>query len=297
LIKTKDGRVIDIIDQTPFSSKQITYDAVAADLDYNGYSDLVVARSDGVTLYKNKGKGRFETMKLSGPVGNGALKLSIVDYNKDGHADVYISSAKGKSKLLEGLGGGIMFEDVTALVGNGVHNGQLEQLDNVEGHFDFRDVNNDRIPDLVSEDKNTIFQGTRGSSGAKFTSGFQFLKRVGGFFQNANLNDVVKMGKNSFDWINIHQAETKGASNFVGVRLPDRIPFFNSTVHLVTVNDLTGKTHNQNKQVKGGEDIIRFDIGKDTRVLHLSVRTIYDNVYEHPYPKINVISSFRDAKW
>ena len=187
LIKTRDGRIVDIIDQTPFSSNEITYDAVAADLDYNGYSDLVVARSDGVTLYKNKGKGRFETMKLSGPVGKGGLKVSVVDYNKDGHADVYISSAKGKSKLLEGLGGGIMFEDVTGLVGNGVYGGQLENLDGAQGHFEFRDINNDRIPDLMSEDKNTIYQGTRGASGVKFTSGFQFLKRVGGFFQYANL--------------------------------------------------------------------------------------------------------------
>ena len=105
------------------------------------------------------------------------------------------------------------------------------------------------------------------------------------------------MGKNSFDWINIHQSGSKNENNFVGVRLPDRIPFFNSTIHLTTINDKTGKIRNQSKQVKGGENITRFDIGKDTRVLHLSVRTLYDNVYEHPYPKINVISSFRDAKW
>jgi len=297
LVKNKDGSIINVIDQTNLSSRSATYDVVTADLDYNGFSDLVVARRNGVTLYKNKGKGRFEIEHLSTNPQGVPLRVNVLDYNKDGHADIYISSQNGPSKLLEGLGGGIMFEDVTNLVGRQALGG-VGDLTNAKGHYSVRDVNNDRIVDLVAEDgSGTVYQGTRGASGDKFTSGFQFLKRMGGFFKKGNFKDVVEAGKQNFNWLDLHTKHDGKEPNFVGVKLPDRIPFLNSTVHVVTMNDRTGKLRRQTKQVKGGNDILRFNVNDDNRVVHLSVRTIYENVYEHPYPKINVISNFRDAKW
>jgi len=293
LIKDNNGMIIDLIDQTGLSSRSATYDVVVADLDYNGYSDLIIARKNGVFFYKNKGKGRFKMEKISDNPDKIPLQVNVLDYNKDGHADIFISSQnKGPSKLLEGLGGGIMFEDVTSLVGNS----SKPILQNEKNIF-ARDINNDRILDFLTDD-GTVYQGTRGASGDKFTSGFQFIKRSHGFFKKGNFKDVIEAGKQSFNWLNLHNKSNKNEQlNFVGVKIPDRIPFFNSTLNLVTINEQTGKIRKQYKQVKGGEDIIRFNIGNDNKVLHLSVRTIYENTYEHPHPKVNVISSFRDAKW
>ena len=54
-----------IIDKTNLSSKKATYGAVSIDLDKDGHSDLIVAREDGVTLYKNiKGTYKFDKISI-----------------------------------------------------------------------------------------------------------------------------------------------------------------------------------------------------------------------------------------
>lgn len=61
----KDNAMIDIANRTNICSTNETYGCIAIDLDKDGYTDLIVARDDGVTLYKNiKGTGQFKPIKL-----------------------------------------------------------------------------------------------------------------------------------------------------------------------------------------------------------------------------------------
>lgn len=188
LLINRGGRMVDIIDQTNLSMPQVaTYSAVSADLDHNGLTDLVVGRENGVWLYLNHGKGKFEVRQLLSPSRTKApLSLSITDYNKDGHADIYVSQYLhpsilrnfvfndpkhvAKNTLLEGIGRGV-FEDVTERTGTG---GTQNTFNSV-----WVDLDNDKLPDLVlAQDSGEIeiYKNTRGASGAKFTSGNKFYR-------------------------------------------------------------------------------------------------------------------------
>ena len=123
LIVNRGGRMVDVIDQTNLNMYEAaTYSAVSADLDHNGLNDLVVGRENGIWLYLNQGNGRFKITKLRNSNGSQIpISLSITDYNKDGHTDIYVSQythpefsngSIAKNALLEGIGAGY-FEDVT----------------------------------------------------------------------------------------------------------------------------------------------------------------------------------------
>jgi hypothetical protein len=84
--------------------------------------------------------------------------------------------------------------------------------------------------------------------------------------------------------------------HFIGVRVPNSIPYLNSTVHVNSINDSTGDITSQKKVITGttGNTIV-FDLGDDDRILLLEIITIYDgNHWKHPNPKINTIATFRN---
>ena len=85
---------VDITDQTGLkkNDNDATMGAVVMDIDYNGYSDLIVARESGIWLHKNYG-GRFSTEKLDAPLSADTtpLSIAIADINRDGHFDMYVS--------------------------------------------------------------------------------------------------------------------------------------------------------------------------------------------------------------
>lgn len=185
----KQNKMVDIIDQTNLSSKSATYSAVSADIDHNGLTDLVVAREDGVHLYLNHGRGRFERRKLSNASRNSVpVSLAITDYNKDGHADIYVSqylhprlqskeqlskSRPVQNLLLEGIGRGV-FEDVAVRTRT---NSPAKQGTRSAGWID---LDQDKLPDLVLVQDDgylEILQNTRGASGAKYTSGPLFRRK------------------------------------------------------------------------------------------------------------------------
>lgn len=135
-----------------------TLGAVSFDLDKDGNNDLLVSGDYGVYWYKNTG-GQFVAQKIEVPLNekSTAATLTVGDYNKDGHADLflaaYISLDKmegqtifkdpnyGGSSLLLKNNGDNTFSDVTAASG----------LDYVHNTFQgvFVDVNNDSWLDLV----------------------------------------------------------------------------------------------------------------------------------------------------
>ena len=187
LIIEKNGKFIDIIDQTNLSSRIATYASISTDIDHNGLTDLIVAREDGVTLYLNQGRGKFKVSKIMEASRETIpVSLTVTDYNKDGHADIYVSqkvhpklaqNKEGKHNfkkhnvLLEGLGIGA-FEDVTHLTGTEGTNSDTKSATWV-------DLDQDKLPDLVLSQDNgeiEVYKNTRGASGGKFIHGPEFIR-------------------------------------------------------------------------------------------------------------------------
>ena len=154
----KKNKMIDIIDGTNLSDVYPTHAAVSIDLDKDGYSDLFVARQNGVFLYKNNKNSTF-TKKLifAAQKDKVPLALTVSDYNKDGVPDIYISyfipehkalyfqfHNKNHSKenvLLQGQKDGT-FQDVTKKSG-------IKNMNNTFTSI-FTDINNDDYPDLIN---------------------------------------------------------------------------------------------------------------------------------------------------
>ncbi len=305
LMVNVNGTWSDIIDQTNLSSNAATYSAAVADINNNGLSDLIVARSNGVWAYLNNSKGRFEVRKLSG-ANDPTSSISISDYNRDGHVDIYLTQKDGKNILLEGIGRGV-FEDVTDLTKTQGSSGNVSAA--------WVDVNGDDLPDLVlgKDDGGTeIYRNTRGASGMKFTSGPLFFKEgESDLTMTEQLNRIASSkqtlhpGRKGADEGGLKT--NYGTRNWIAVKLPDNNQFLNATIRVVSVDESTGKITRQSKQnVKDGSHgegnnaggkVVTFDLGMNNRVMNLEVQTIYDGTrWIHPDPKINKIATFRDFK-
>ena len=189
LLIRRDNKFINIIDQTNLNSRYATYASVSADIDHDGMTDLVIARENGVFLYLNKGKGKFEKSRLTNVSSDSVpVSLAITDYNKDGNADIFVSQHlhpdlqhkdlhKRKTVqniLLEGKGNG-MFEDVSRRVG-------LDK-DTSDGHTvsaSWINLDKDKFPDLVMVQDTgdiDIWKSSYGGSGGKFVNGAQLIKQ------------------------------------------------------------------------------------------------------------------------
>ncbi len=135
-----------------------TSGAAFADLDGDGWLDLVIARNvmdgDGgrapTEILRNQGDGRL-VRAATLPEPRGARSVGLVDYDRDGRTDLFVTEDRwtgGSSRLLRNLGG-LRFADVTAaaglpdhLVGMGVATA---------------DLNGDGAPDLFVGGGNRLF--------------------------------------------------------------------------------------------------------------------------------------------
>jgi tetratricopeptide (TPR) repeat protein len=63
------------------------------DYDNDGYPDLAVSASDGITLYHNEGNGTFKNVTAAAGVHVDGLALGVtfVDYDQDGDLDLYVT--------------------------------------------------------------------------------------------------------------------------------------------------------------------------------------------------------------
>lgn len=300
IVKGKDGRWHDIIDQTNLGCKLATYSAATTDIDHTGLTDLVVVREDGTTMYLNQGKGRFEKRKISGANDS---KSSIIsgDYNRDGNVDLYITQKDNRNVLLEGIGRGV-FEDVTTITGTAGGEGSVSAA--------FVDINNDQWPDLVVGNDmggTEIYRGSRGASGHKFTSGPVFYSQPDSdktmtevLAEIAVNTEILSPGiKGGVD--GIVPGKIDGATNWIGLKLPNDHQFANALITIVSVDQQTGKIRKQTIQnVKRSDysnDFIKANLGTDDRVLHLEVQTMYDGTrWTHPNPIVNKIMTFRNMR-
>jgi enediyne biosynthesis protein E4 len=136
----------------------VTFGSSVIDVDRNGYSDLIISRTNGVWLYLNEG-GRFTETKLALELGSDTSPLSVAisDINRDGHFDLYVAGYIRK-ELVEGQNifnkegyGGLSrmflnngdntFTDITRSSG-------LEYRHNTFMGI-FVDIDNDSLEDLV----------------------------------------------------------------------------------------------------------------------------------------------------
>ena len=86
-----------------------TYAAVSFDLDSDGNTDLFLSTNEGLLWYRNTGSG-FESSKITIPFDETSICAGVTfgDINRDGHADMYVSSYIKKEKME----GQTIFKDV-----------------------------------------------------------------------------------------------------------------------------------------------------------------------------------------
>lgn len=104
LFKFVDGNFVDISDLLgPTDTKKTsTVGAASFDLDGNGFTDLLLARREGVILLKNDGE-KFESTQLEVGLNekSHAMSFTLGDYDKDGDADMFLCTYL-KPELMEG---------------------------------------------------------------------------------------------------------------------------------------------------------------------------------------------------
>ena len=79
-----------------------TQAAVWADIDNDGFLDLVIGNENGaIQLFRNKGDGTFEDIASAAGINRGGFTKSVVaaDYDNDGYPDLYVSNANGNKYL------------------------------------------------------------------------------------------------------------------------------------------------------------------------------------------------------
>lgn len=122
---------------------------VVADFDHDGRLDVVVAHqlacynapcvvSDSISLWRGLGDGTLQPAQQI-RVGAGIARLSVGDFNGDGHNDLGIAAAFGKVFILLGNGDGTFRQLPDLMIVQGIDNTDIE----------IADFNNDRILDLA----------------------------------------------------------------------------------------------------------------------------------------------------
>jgi len=102
LFQYSDVKFVNISKQVNIteSDKPSSHGAVSFDLDEDGNTDLLITRSDGVFFLKNDGK-RFTEQKLDITLNekSNPATITIGDYDKDGDADIFLSTYLKKEKM------------------------------------------------------------------------------------------------------------------------------------------------------------------------------------------------------
>jgi len=180
LLYNKETKKFDnVIKDYNISSKEATFSAVSIDINGDGLNDLIVGRSDGVTLYKQTDNKTFKKIKILGKKDKVPLALSVSDYNLDGRADIYVSydtlqknyrgsvfndpSHNRQNILLKNKSSSandISFVDVTKKTKSGGKHNTFTSA--------FVDFNNDNYPDLIVSNDNAEIEILENKGGKEF---------------------------------------------------------------------------------------------------------------------------------
>src|SRR5205814_173589 len=141
-------RFQDVTESAGVAGAGYSMGAAAADYDNDGRVDLFVAGVGRNLLYHNHGDGTFEDVTqqagIASHVGKG-MGVAVADYDRDGLMDVFVANDKMPNFLFHNLGHG-KFEEVALQAGAAL----LDTGNPVSGMgVDFRDYNNDGLPDIA----------------------------------------------------------------------------------------------------------------------------------------------------
>jgi enediyne biosynthesis protein E4 len=114
----------------------------AADLDGDGWDDLVLCGGRGCAAFRNRHDGTFEDVTAaSGLRIDGEARMAVVaDLDNDGDRDIFVTYARDTNRLFENDGSGV-FRDVTSASG-------LERPGDISGPAVAVDVDGDALLDL-----------------------------------------------------------------------------------------------------------------------------------------------------
>ncbi|GAB4232356.1 MAG: hypothetical protein Tsb0034_05100 [Ekhidna sp.] len=101
----RDNEFVNISAEVNLPTKGTTttsISSVAADFDNNGFSDLMIAREDGLYIYFNT-DGKFTSQKIDTPVNEKSTPAGITvgDIDRDGDLDIFLATYI-KKELMEG---------------------------------------------------------------------------------------------------------------------------------------------------------------------------------------------------
>tara|TARA_R110001606_G_scaffold50320_1_gene126158 strand:- start:3577 stop:5229 length:1653 start_codon:yes stop_codon:yes gene_type:complete len=101
----RNNKFVDISSEVNLPKKGntvTTVGAVSADFDNNGFTDLIVGREDGLTIYYNT-NGKFTAKKIDTPINEKSTPagLTVGDIDKDGDLDIFMATYL-KKELMEG---------------------------------------------------------------------------------------------------------------------------------------------------------------------------------------------------
>jgi hypothetical protein len=205
----KTKKLEDKIEGTGLDDLMATHAAVSIDLDKDGWVDLIVARQNGVFLYKNKKNGTFsKSLLLEKQAGATPLAITVSDYNKDGYPDIYVSQFidKPESKFfqfhndahskrnvfLEGQKDGT-FKDITKKSGIDNRNNTFTSI--------FTDINKDSYPDLININDTGKLGFYENHLGERFYKRDPFPKY--GSYMGVSLNDIDNDGDLDYYFSNV----------------------------------------------------------------------------------------------
>jgi hypothetical protein len=97
-----DGTFTDVTAAAGLSAPSKTQTAVWADIDNDGFLDLIVGDETGpLQLFRNKGDGTFENISQAAGVDQVAFTKGVTaaDYDNDGYIDFYVSNLNGDNYL------------------------------------------------------------------------------------------------------------------------------------------------------------------------------------------------------
>jgi len=109
----RDNKFVDISSEVNLQKKGntlTTVGVVSADFDNNGFTDIILGREDGLTIYYNT-DGKFTAKKIDTPINEKSTPagLTVGDIDKDGDLDIFMATYL-KKELMEGQ---TIFEDYT----------------------------------------------------------------------------------------------------------------------------------------------------------------------------------------
>ncbi|MEM8586127.1 MAG: FG-GAP-like repeat-containing protein [Bacteroidota bacterium] len=173
------------------NADQLSFDAVFADLNQDGWPDIYIAVDRDIFLnvtYINQGDGTFISDETNGAnIGIDAMNAGGADYDNDGDYDLYVTHTGPGNALLQNDGTG-QFSDVASSTGTGVFRYTWSST--------FFDLDNDTDQDLyVSASNNPGFNGTNACliniGGGVFFEPFQVTGGLGGIDNKNTFSHAV----------------------------------------------------------------------------------------------------------